>query len=450
MAGKTILRVLLMACASLALDQSMRLPVTRLADNADWRRFIRRAMSGQSYERLRILAQMARLCPIWLWQPRWHFGSVGAFAGGQEGRRRMSLSLAKKDAFDQQAAEAFAGRAGEILNAGAIAVMMSIGHRLGLFQVLAELPPASSRDIAAAAKLNERYVREWLAVMTTGGVVTCDAGRCTYALPAEHAACLTPGAPLGNLAVYAQSVALMGIVQERILGCFRSGGGMAYADYPCFHQIMAEDSAQTVVDHLFAILLPLVDGLTARLERGIDVLDAGCGAGRALIAMAERYPNSRFAGYDLCADAIAGAQKSAAAKGLANIRFEQRDLTDFAEVERYDFITSFDAVHDQKDPADFLVRLCRALRPGGVYLMQDIAGSARLENNLALPMAAFLYAISCVHCMPISLGQGGAGLGTMWGWETAQAFLQRAGFTNIARHVMPHDPLNVWFVSSKE
>ncbi|WP_284735840.1 class I SAM-dependent methyltransferase [Dongia deserti] len=342
------------------------------------------------------------------------------------------------------------GRAGEIINAGAIAAMMSIGHRLGLFRVMAELPPATSAEIAAAAKLNERYVREWLAVMVTGGVVTYDAGRATYTLPREHAACLTPGAQLGNLAVYAQAVVLMGAVQERILGCFRSGAGMAYEDYPCFHQIMAEDSGQTVVDHLFTILLPLADGLTTRLERGIDVLDAGCGAGRALIAMAERYPNSGFTGYDLCGDAIESAQQAAAERGLSNVRFEQRDLTEFSETERYDLITSFDAVHDQKEPAELLVRLYRALRLGGIYLMQDIGGSARLENNVPLPMAAFLYAISCTHCMPVSLGQGGAGLGTMWGWETAQAFLQRAGFANVQRHVLPHDPLNVWFVSVKQ
>ena len=361
----------------------------------------------------------------------------------------MSLSLARKEAFDQQAAEAFAGRVGEIINAGAIAVMMSIGHRLGLFHVMAHLPPATSAEIAAAAKLDERYVREWLAVMTTGVMVTYDAERAKFALPAEHTACLTPGASLGNLAVYAQSIALMGVVQERILDCFRSGAGTTYADYPCFHQVMAEDSAQTVVDHLFTILLPLADGLTLRLQRGIDVLDAGCGAGRALIAMAERYPNSRFTGYDLCADAIESAQEVAAARGLSNVRLEQRDLTEFAETERYDFITSFDAVHDQKEPAEFIARLYRALRPDGVYLMQDIGGSVRLESNLAMPMAAFLYAMSCVHCMPISLGQGGAGLGTMWGWETAETFLRHAGFTSVARHVLPHDPLNVWFVSGK-
>ena len=106
-------------------------------------------------------------------------------------------------------------------------------------------------------------------------------------------------------------------------------------------------------------------------------------------------------------------------------------------------------MHDQKDPAGLIRGLHGALRPGGIYLMQDIGGSARLENNLDFPMASFLYAISCAHCTPVSLGQGGEGLGTMWGWETAEAMLRDAGFAEIARHVLPHDPMNVWFVARR-
>jgi SAM-dependent methyltransferase len=118
-------------------------------------------------------------------------------------------------------------------------------------------------------------------------------------------------------------------------------------------------------------------------------------------------------------------------------------------VARYDLVTSFDAVHDQKDPQGLIKSLFRALRPGGVYLMQDIGGSAQLENNLDFPMAAFLYTASCMHCMAVSLGQGGAGLGTMWGWETAEAMLRQAGFAEPQRTTFDHDPLNVWFVSRK-
>ncbi len=283
--------------------------------------------------------------------------------------------------------------------------------------------------------------------MVTGDIVRYEAGSRAYHLPEAHAACLTRGAPLGNFAIYAQFVPMAGAVQEPILERFRSGDGTRYADYPCFHTIMSEDSAQAVVDQMFDTVLPLATGLAGRLEVGIDVLDAGCGAGKALTVLARQFPNSRFTGYDLCGETIETARNGAS--GLANIRFEQRDLTGFRDPEQYDFITTFDAVHDQKDPPDLLKGIHGALRDGGIYLMQDIGGSAHLENNIEFPFAAFLYAMSCLHCMPISLGQGGAGLGTMWGWETAEAMLHDAGFSTIERHVLPHDPMNVWFVSRK-
>jgi 2-polyprenyl-3-methyl-5-hydroxy-6-metoxy-1,4-benzoquinol methylase len=361
----------------------------------------------------------------------------------------MDMQATMTPKLDEARAAAFADEIGQTLNAGAVTVMISIGHRTGLFDVLARMAPASSRAVAQAAQLAERYVREWLAVMVSGGIVTYDADRRTYALPAEHAACLTRDGALGNLAVYAQSVAMMGAVQEPILECFETGAGMRYEDYPRFHEFMAEDSAQTVTAQLFSAILPLVDGLEAALARGIDVLDAGCGRGSALLALATRFPQSRFTGYDLCADAIDVATTAARHAGLDNVRFGACDLSELAETSAYDLITSFDAVHDQRDPQDLLRRLARALRPGGTYLMQDIGGSSRLENNGDFAMAPLLYAISCVHCTPVSLGQGGTGLGTMWGWETALEMLQHAGFGVIDKHVLPHDTMNVWFVARR-
>ncbi len=361
----------------------------------------------------------------------------------------MSVAFAEQPSFQSRDAETFAERIGALLDAGAIAAMLSIGHRTGLLDFMARLPPATSTRIAEEAGLAERYVREWLAVMTTGRIVDYDPARRTYSLPPEHAACLTRTGVLGNWAVYAQYIPLMGQMQDRLLGCFETGEGLGYGDYPGFHQVMCEDSTQTVVGPLFDTLLPLATGLTARLVAGIDVLDAGCARGRALLAMAERFPHSRFTGYDLCADAISDATHAAQDAGLTNIRFATRDLGQFDETMRYDFITSFDAVHDQKDPQDLLQRLHQALRPGGVYLMQDIGGSAYLENNLDFPLAPLLYSISCSHCTPVSLGQGGQGLGTMWGWETAERMLAIAGFSDIQRHILPHDPMNVWFLSHR-
>ena len=345
------------------------------------------------------------------------------------------------------AAERFAEQVAETLDRGAVAVMLSLGHRAGLFDTLAGLPPATSGEIADAAGLSERYVREWLAAMVTGGVLHYDPVGARYRLPAAHAACLTRDAPLGNLAVYAQHVALMGRLQDRTLSCLETGEGTGYGDYPCFHQIMAEDSGQTVAAALFDHILPLAEGIDARLAAGIEVMDAGCGRGQALIEMAKRYPASRFTGYDLCADAIDWARAAARRAGVENVTFAARDLTGYAEPGRFDLVTSFDAIHDQKDPEGLIRGLRASLRPGGVYLVQDIGGSARLENNLDFPMASLLYAISLTHCTPVSIGQGGAGLGTMWGWETAERMLRDAGFAEVARHVLPHDPMNVWFVA---
>jgi len=361
----------------------------------------------------------------------------------------LRVQPAPRPDYDAAGAEAFAERLMETVNGAAVTVMVSLGHRTGLFDTLAGMAPATSTEIAKAAELSERYVREWLAAMVTGGIVHYDVKHATYHLPPEHAACLTRGAPLGNLAVAANAIPVISAVHDRIVECFETGEGTRYDEYPCFHQMMAEDSGQTVVAQLFDQILPLAPELPDRLAEGIDVLDAGCGRGRALIAMAARYPNSRFTGYDLSAEAITNARETAEAAGLKNLRFEQRDLTGFDEVEKYDFVSTFDAVHDQKDPKGLLAGLHHALRPGGVYLMQDIGGSAKLENNLNFPMAAFLYTASCMHCMPVSLGQGGAGLGTMWGWETAEAMLKEVGFAVPERTTFEHDPLNVWFVARK-
>lgn len=352
-------------------------------------------------------------------------------------------------AFDPAAAERFTERFVDQLNGGATAVMCAVGHRTRLFDVMATLPPSTSAEIAEQAGLAERYVREWLACMVTGRIVAYDPASATYFLPPEHAAILTRDAALGNFAVAARYVGMLGLSEDLVVECLLTGRGSSYGHYPCFHEVMAEDSGQTVVAQLFDTLLPLAPGLVERLEAGIDVMDAGCGRGLALLAMAERFPASRFVGLDLCADAIAWGRARATERGLGNVRFATEDLTHFAVEGGFDLVTSFDAVHDQKDPAGLVRTLFRALRPGGVYFMQDIGGSARLENNLDFALAPLLYAISTAHCTPVSIGQGGPGLGTMWGWETALACLEEAGFARIERHVFPHDPMNVWFVAAK-
>jgi 2-polyprenyl-3-methyl-5-hydroxy-6-metoxy-1,4-benzoquinol methylase len=351
--------------------------------------------------------------------------------------------------FDQRRAEAFAERLVDVLNSGALALMTSIGHRTGLFDAMAGLPPSTSERIALIANLNERYVREWLAAMVVGRIVEHDPEDGTYYLPQEHAAFLTRAASPDNIAVTAQLIPLMASVEDPIVESFKDGGGVPYSAFPRFHEIMAEDSGQTVVAALADHILPLVPGLTDRLEAGIDVLDVGCGSGRALNLMARMFPDSRFVGYDFSEEAIAHARAEAQEHGTSNVRFEVKDAAKLDEKERYDLITTFDAIHDQAEPAAVLKGIADALKEDGVYLMQDIAGSSHVHHNLDHPIGPLLYTISTMHCMTVSLAQGGEGLGTMWGQEKAQEMLKEAGFKKVEIKQLPHDIFNNYFIITK-
>lgn len=337
----------------------------------------------------------------------------------------------------------------DMLNGGALCLMTSIGHRTGLFDALADGAAVTSAQLAARAGLQERYVREWLGAMATGGFVTYDADTATYRLPAEQAACLTRAATPNNLAAIAQYIAVLGQVEDDLVHCFTHGGGVPYERYPRFHDVMAEDSGQTVLPALIEEILPLAPGLVQRLEDGIDVLDVGCGRGRALNMLAAAFPNSRFFGFDLSADAIAFAQNEAAAHNLDNARFIAHDLSRFdedAEDARFDLVLTFDAVHDQAAPERVLKGIRKSLRPGGVYLAQDIKGSSNLADNMDHPIAPLIYTVSTMHCMTVSLAQGGAGLGAMWGRETAERMFKDAGFASVAVHELPHDIQNYYYL----
>jgi 2-polyprenyl-3-methyl-5-hydroxy-6-metoxy-1,4-benzoquinol methylase len=352
----------------------------------------------------------------------------------------------------QAKADDFANRLLTMLNQSSLCVMISIGHRTGLFDTMSNLQPSSSAEIASKAGLNERYVREWLGAMVTGGVVELDPNTNKFSLPAEHAAALTRAAGANNMAVFTQYIGLMGTVEDDIVECFYKGGGVPYSRFPRFHEVMAEDSGQSVLSSLESHILPLVPGLSDRLADGIQMLDVGCGRGLIMNRLAQLFPNSRFTGMDLSSEAVMFAWTTAAEKKLRNVEFIVADLSHFdqtAEVEAFDLITTFDAVHDQKFPLNVLKGIYRALRPNGIYLMQDIKGSSRMHKNIDHPLGTLLYGISCMHCMTVSLAQGGEGVGAMWGEEMTRDYLQKAGFRSVEKHELPHDIQNNWYVVRK-
>ena len=267
-------------------------------------------------------------------------------------------------------ADAAFGHLVNVLNSGMLALMISVGDRTGLFGTMQSMTASTSAQIAAAAGFNERYVREWLAAMTAGGIVAHDPVMKTFELPSSYAEALSRGlGGASSVAGMCRNVAMLGKVEDRIVDHFRRGGGVPYETY---EELWAGDESYDLdavdpmaVDHV----LSLLPGITERLSEGIDVADVGCGWGAQLNLLARRFPDSRFVGFELYeASALRTARLVADHHGLTNVRFQPKDATTLEGAEKFDLVLTFDAIHDQVRPDLALRGIARSLKPGGVYV----------------------------------------------------------------------------------
>ena len=312
-----------------------------------------------------------------------------------------------KQDYDNSKAEEFASKMFQFLNSGMLSLMISIGYKTGLFDIIAELKPSTSQEISQAAKLNERYIREWLGAMVTGKIIEYDPLTEKYSLPKEHSAFLTRKSGIDNLAVLAQYVSLMGNVEDKIVECFRNGGGLPYSEYPKFQQLQAEETARIFDSKLTNQILPLIPEIDNRLNDGIKVLDIGCGRGRAVNLMGKAFSRSKFTGCDISHEGILSAKEEAKNMGLTNVQFEIKDALLVVELGKFDLITAFDTIHDQVQPTKVLKAINASLNNDGFFLMQDIAASSKVEKNIDSLLAPILYTISTMHCMSVSLAFDG-------------------------------------------
>src|SRR3712207_1213135 len=329
---------------------------------------------------------------------------------------------------------------------GMVTLMVDLASRTGLLDALAA-GPGTSEEVAARAGLAERYVRECLGSLVTAGVVEYDPATRRYSLPAEHALLLTGEGSL-NMTPLSRFIALLGVHGPAVAQAFRTGGGVPYEAYrPGFTEVMDGLSRGLMDGQLLDGILPLTGELPARLTDGVRVVEVGCGTGHALNLMARAYPRSSFTGSDLAEDAIAQARAEAAAWGLNNVSVEVHDVARLPSDPPSTAVFAFDAIHDQADPAGVLSRVRAALEPGGWFVMMDIKAASALEDNVGNPMAPWLYAVSTLHCMTVSLAQGGAGLGTVWGEQLALQMLGDAGFVDVTVHEVPDDPFDSVYVA---
>ncbi|WP_019816562.1 class I SAM-dependent methyltransferase [Saccharomonospora saliphila] len=349
---------------------------------------------------------------------------------------------------DTDRVEEFAGRLQEFITGGMLSHLIGIGHRTGLFDALGR-GPATSHELAERAGLNARYVREWLGAMATSGIVTYDPTTLTFTLPAEHALCLT-GDRATNLAPFTLATAALGEHLDEVTTAFREGGGVPYERFrPRFTELMDGMSRGLFDEQLIDGLLPMTGDLPRRLTEGARVADIGCGTGHSTNLLAAHFPASQFVGYDFADDAVERAGAEAADMGLSNVSFAAYDIVHLPLDPPFDAVFAFDTIHDQAEPARVLRRVYDALAPGGYFVMMDTRAATDLADNLDNPSAPLLYSISTLHCMTVSLAQGGAGLGTVWGEQLARTMLRDAGFTGIEVNDVPDDPLDSLYVCRK-
>lgn len=337
-------------------------------------------------------------------------------------------------AYDQMRAEAFADRMLGVLNGGAIALMTSVGHRTGLFDVLSELGSASAAAIALRARLDRDYVLAWLGAMVTGGVLDYDARTRRYSLPREHAAVLTRRAGVRDLSSLARLIPLLGAGEGAVLDGFRNGRGRLEH----LRAALADERGRTLVLGLEDHILPLVPGLVAGLRSGIDVLDVGCGSGRVTNRLAALFPRSWFRGCDPSASSIAAA-RAAADAGPGNVTFAVCSAGGFGIAGKYDAVFAFELLAAARRPVAALARIRQVLRPGGVVLLRDLRVNRECHRNSRHPAAPLVYALSLPRRS-----------GALRGREETLRLFRAAGFPRVNVRQLPHDVRHDYYVLALE
>ena len=342
---------------------------------------------------------------------------------------------------DQAKTEAFVGKVLGDTSAMTVTVMAIIGDRLGLFKQLAQ-GPATSRQLAARADINERYAREWLGAMASAGYVEYEPASECFMLPAEHIPVLAQeNGPVFFGGMHQMLAGMVGPLNQ-LIQAFQHGGGVPQSAYD--HNMwdgLERFTASWFENLLIPVWLPAMPEVQAKLERGALVADVGCGRGKALIKMAQAFPRSRYVGYDIFEPTIAQATAHAQAAGVADrVRFEHRDVS-AGLPEQYDVITTFDVVHDAIDPRGLLRTIRQALHSDGRYVCLDINCAEHLEGN-AGPLGSLFYGVSVLYCMTTSLAGHGEGLGTV-GLPAGKVheLCKEAGFSSV-RRVPLENPFN--------
>jgi len=338
----------------------------------------------------------------------------------------------------------FVFRAVDEVGAALNAALVVMGDKLGLYRALAAARGLSSAELAARTGTSERYVREWLNAQAAGGFVAYDADSGRYSLPPEQAVALTDSDSPAYLPGFFQ-IALGSVIDSpKIMERARSGDGFGWHEHVHdVHEGCERFFRPGYNAHLIVEWLPALDGVVAKLERGAQVADIGCGHGASTILMAQAYPNSTFAGFDYHDRSIETARGRAQEAGVA-----ERVSFDIAPAAQYggssfDLVTMFDCLHDMGDPVGAAHHVLQTLKPDGAWMIVEPHAGDRVEENLN-PVGRAYYAFSTLLCTPASLSQeGGLALGAQAGETRIREVVQAGGFTHFRR--VAETPFNLVF-----
>lgn len=335
-----------------------------------------------------------------------------------------------------------------VINDAWLAMVLSLGERLGLTEALAELESTDAAALAATTGTGRRYVEDWLWSLVAGEIAAVErdaAGVDRFSLRPGYAESMTARGGAGNWGRIAEQLVAMSSLEDDLVDAVRHGGGLPASAYEGrIVEVLAVESGPILEASLLDEVVPLLD-LHDTLDRGARVLDAGCGSGEALAILAERYPRSSFVGLDQSHDAVSTAQDRADRRGLANVAVEVADLEEpwpaIADGP-FDLVLAVNVVHDLAEPARFFDRAKGVLRPGGTLALLELAFSADMHENVAHPHAIGVLAFGLYHCLPLAQRRPGIAPGGMWGSATYAQALRDAGFDGVRVERAPSDPTN--------
>lgn len=327
-----------------------------------------------------------------------------------------------------------------------VSLLIHLGDRLGLYRAMRGAGPLGSGELAERTGMHERWVREWLRGQGAAGLLVWhDDDR--FELSDVAAAVLADEDGSLFFAAGAFSSPPAADFIDDLAAAFTTGVGLPYdrqgpAGAHRTERMLGPWTRLALVPRI----LPALDGVIDKLEAGATVVDVGCGAGVALVAMAQRFPRSRFHGYDISRHAIERAGQLTSEAELENVELHLAGSEALPAEPTFDLVLTFDCLHDMTDPTSTITGIRQAIDTDGTWLVKDIRCAPMPRENLKNPMAAMMYGFSITSCMSSAMSvPGGAGLGTLGLHpELLAGLVSDAGFTRFTVHDFD-EPANLYY-----